>query len=401
MNSEILMHWHQTIGQTVETPRNTQPLSTVRSRVDAGDKGLIELHADKWTELCDEVQAPPFYRPEWIRVLLECFEPNSRLVLLTTHSDEKLSAILPLTRKRRWFGGVPVVKLSVPANIHSVYFDIPAVAGRREESIAQLWSQLKNIAGWHVTEVPLMPDSGTSRELLARAEEDGYTTLLIPFHESPILRMQADNQGQLNPLAGASRHFRHELRRFARLYREQTGQEPQIVRRDNPDAKILEKFFQLEASGWKGEEQSAINCAEETRAYYSQIANLAAARGYFSLYSLETDKEMIAGAFCVETRNCVFPMKIAYDERLHRTGPGQLLFNGILADCAQRHIPTLFFGGKKNRFKASWTSDTVPFFTGFIFNRGLLPGLAYRSRVSVVTRLGSLRRAVKDRFSRE
>jgi CelD/BcsL family acetyltransferase involved in cellulose biosynthesis len=403
MSLEILMHPQSTFADRTETQQEpTRPLGKVQTGVEVGGDELIQEHAEKWGQLCNETGGEPFSRPEWIRVLLQCFEPKRKVVLITAHSGAKLSAVLPLVRKRCWFAGVPVTKLSAPANIHSVYFDIPTAAGQDgDESAAGIWKQLKQMPGWHIAELPLIPDKGASQELLARAKEDGYTTLLIPFHESPVLRMQADEKGQLNPLAGVSRHFRHELRRFAKLYRQETGQEPLVVRRNKPDPETLERFFQLEASGWKGQEQTAIDCAVETRNYYHQIARQAASAGYFSLYTLETDKGMMAGAYCVETPSCLFPMKIAYDERLHRAGPGQLLFNGILADCAARRIPSLFFGGKKNRFKTSWTSETIPFSTGFIFNRGVLPSIAYRSRVSIVSRLGSLRRKLKSRLRAE
>src|SRR5260370_33381122 len=102
---------------------------------------------------------------------------------------------------------------------------------------------------------------------------------------------------------------------------------------------------------------------------------------------------MLAGAFSVETENCYYPMKIAYNEELRRGGPGQVLFNGILAECAQRRIPTLFFGGKKDRYKTSWTSETVPHFSRYIFSRGFRSQLAYRSRASVISRPGRLPRS--------
>lgn len=403
MDSQISMHLDTSFEGSAETQEALAPNPAgVQPAVQAESKEVIQPYATSWARLCDSTQSPPFYRPEWISVLVQCFEPHSRLSLLTAHQSERLTAVLPLVWKHCWFAGIPVTKLMSTANIHSVCFDFPTACGHDgEDSVAQVWNQLKNTPGWHVVELPLIPEEGSSQRLLTRAKEDGFTVLQIPFHESPILRMQAGKDGRLNPLAGVSRHFRHELRRFARLYQEATGQEPRVVRRDAPEPEILEKFYVLEAAGWKGEANSAINCSKQTRDFYHEIAKHAAANGYFSLYSLETDEAMIAAAFCVETQNCMFPMKIAYDERLHRAGPGQLLFNGILADCAERQIPTLFFGGQKNRFKTSWTSETVPYFTGFIFNRGVRPRLAHRSRVSLVSRLGMVRRELKKRLRSE
>jgi CelD/BcsL family acetyltransferase involved in cellulose biosynthesis len=371
----------------------------VVAKIETGGEELVQRLAGPWEQLCKENGSAPFHRPEWIAAYLHAFEPRSEVVLLTANAGDRLVAILPLIRKRCWFAGVPLWKLTGAANIHSVRFDLlrsSCPAG--EAALGVIWNLLKRTPGWHMLELPLIPANGASPALISCAGEEGYSTLTIPFHESPILHMQVDKNGQLTWLAGTSRHFRHELRRFARLLNKETGCEPQLVRRTNPNPEILKKFYELEAAGWKGKEGSAIQCTLQTQVFYGQIAKEAAARGYFCLYTLEINGEMIAGAFSVETENCFYPMKIAYKEELQRGGPGQLLFNGILAECAQRGIPTLFFGGKKDRYKTSWTSESVPHFTGFIFSRDFRSQLAYRSRASVISRLGRLRRRIQAHF---
>ncbi len=319
--------------------------------------------------------------------------------MLTASAGDRLVAVLPMIRKRAWFAGIPIWKLSGAANVHSVRFDIlhtPCEAG--EAAIRVFWEALRNMAGWHILEMPLIPENGACQKLIAHANEDGYRTITSHFHDGPILRMKEDQKGQLNWLHGTSRHFRHELRRFARLLAEETGSNPKLVRRADPDATILEEFFKLEASGWKGEEGSAINCAPETRAFYDQIAREASSRGYFCLHSLETSAGMVAGAFSVETEQCFYPMKIAYNEELRRGGPGQLLFNGIFAECAEKRIPELFFGGKNDRYKTSWTSDTLPHFNGFIFSRAFRARLVYEAKTNLFPRFGRLRRGIRGQF---
>lgn len=152
-----------------------------------------------------------------------------------------------------------------------------------------------------------------------------YPTLTIPFHESPILYMQVDKNRQFTWLAGTCRHFRHELRRFARLLNKETGCEPKLVRRTNPDSGILKKFYELEAAGWKGKEASAIQPTLETQVFYEQIAKEAAARGYFCPYTLETNGEMIAGAFSVETkgRNSSTNRLLYFFLSVHCNGPAE------------------------------------------------------------------------------
>lgn len=358
-----------------------------------GAAELIERYQARWAKLCDEAGSPPFQRPEWIAAYLRAFEPKSQLVVMTASDGDRLVAILPLIRKRCWYAGVPMVKLAGPANAHSVQFDIARVPGPDgEAAVGTLWAQLKRMRGWNVLELPVFPDRGGCQQLMALASDEGLLTLTFLFQDSPILRMQPDNKGQLTWLGGTSRHFRHELRRFARLLESETGSKPELVRETQVNHSRLEQFYALEAAGWKGHERSAINCCPKTRSFYDAIAREAAARGYFRLYSLETNGSMVAGAFGVTTDFCAFPMKIAYNESLRRCGPGQVMFNGILEECAAKQIKELFFGGDKDRYKTSWTQDTLPHFNGFVFAPGLRTRLAYHIRTGVLSPLGRLRR---------
>jgi CelD/BcsL family acetyltransferase involved in cellulose biosynthesis len=196
--------------------------------------------------------------------------------------------------------------------------------------------------------------------------------------------MRQDGNARWTWLSGTSRHFRLALRRKARLLEAEAGETPKLIRRTELDQKLLQDFFVLEAAGWKGREGSAIQCAAETRAFYNHIAREASARGYFCLHSLELKGTMIAGSFGVSTTDCFYPMKMAYDEALRRSGPGQLMINGILQDCAQRGIPEVFFGGGNDRYKTSWTQETLPHFNGWIFNRSFPAQIAYQFKTRLL-----------------
>jgi CelD/BcsL family acetyltransferase involved in cellulose biosynthesis len=371
----------------------------VTASVEIGRGEVIDRIADRWQRLCDETRSAPFHRPEWIASYIRAFEPNSEIVLLTASAGERLVAVLPMVRKRCWYAGVPLVKLTGAANVHSVRFDIlRSACAAGEASIQVLWRLLKRTPGWQVLEFPYFPKNGACAELLTQASTDGYLTRMFPAQDSPILRMQPDGNGRLTWLGGTSRHFRHELRRYARVLEAETGAKPKVTRWIQPDPTALKQFFDLEAAGWKGREGSAINCEPETQAFYNQIARQGADGGYFCLHSLEVNGTMAAGAFSVMTQDCFFPMKVAYNEALHRGGPGHLLFNSILEECAEKRIPELFFGGARDRYKDLWTQETIPHFRGFVFAPDFRSQLACQIRTKVLPMLGKLRRYLRDRF---
>ncbi len=370
----------------------------ITTAVEIGRAEVIHRLANRWQRLCDETRSAPFHRPEWISAYLQAFEPNSEIVLLTASEGERLVAVLPMVRKRCWYAGVPVMKLTAAANVHSVRFEIlRSACAAGEASIQALWHSLKRMPGWQVLEFPYFPQNGACAELLAQAGEDGYLTSTLPLQDSPILRMQSDGNGRLTWLGGTSRHFRHELRRYARVLEAETGAKPKIIRWTYPDPVTMQQFFDLEAAGWKGNESSAIKCEPETRAFYDQIARQGAERGYFRLHSLEVNGMMAAGAFSVTTPDCFFPMKIAFNEALRRGGPGHLMFNSILEECALARIPELFFGGTRDHYKEMWTQETVPHCRGFVFALGLRPQLACQIRTKLFPMLSKLRQSLRER----
>jgi CelD/BcsL family acetyltransferase involved in cellulose biosynthesis len=188
----------------------------VTAKAEIGGLELVEQLAPRWRRLCEETGSLPFCRPEWIAAYLKAFEPNSQVILVTANVGDRLVAVLPLVRKRAWFAGVPVWKLCGAANIHSAQFDIlrtPCEAG--EASIPAFWNLLKRIPGWNMLELPLLSRDGAGLKLIKQASKEGCHTMSVRFSESPVLSMKKDEKGQLRWHHDTSRHFRHELRRYA------------------------------------------------------------------------------------------------------------------------------------------------------------------------------------------
>jgi hypothetical protein len=376
-------------------------MTEVSAQVDIGGEEVIHRLAGRWQKLCAKTHSAPFHRPEFIASYIRAFEPESEVVLLTASAGDRLVAALPLVRKRFWLGGIPFVKLVGAANVHSSRFDIVRSADSAGEAAIQaMWSLLKRMPGWQMLKLPYFPENGACASLLAQASEDGYRTFVSIAQDSPILRMQSDANGRLTWLGGTSRHFRHELRRYARVLEAETGAKPKVTRWNYPDPMAMQQFFDLEAAGWKGREGTAIKCESETRTFYNQIANEGSKRGYFCLHSFEVNGVLAAGVFSVMSQDCFFPMKIAFNENLRRGGPGHLLLNSILEECAENGISELSFGGDNDHFKGFWTQETLPHFDGFVFATDVRSQFAYQIRAKILPPLINLRRRLRGHLDR-
>lgn len=121
----------------------------------------------------------------------------------------------------------------------------------------------------------------------------------------------------------------------------------------------LEALFaaclRIEASGWKGVQQSAMLCQPAKRAFYRTLAWRAAACGALHLALLYSGETLIAFAFDLLWGNVVSGIKIGYLDSWRRYAPGMLLQYRLLRHLHARGIGEYDLGGGAEAYKAAWT----------------------------------------------
>jgi CelD/BcsL family acetyltransferase involved in cellulose biosynthesis len=117
---------------------------------------------------------------------------------------------------------------------------------------------------------------------------------------------------------------RRELERKRRRLADDLGAPLRTVDRAE-DAGAVEDFLELEASGWKGREGTAMasmgNDADFFRAVCASFREL----GRLHLLSLEGSGKRVAMACSLRAGEGIFCLKIAFDEGWRRYSPGALL----------------------------------------------------------------------------
>jgi hypothetical protein len=125
---------------------------------------------------------------------------------------------------------------------------------------------------------------------------------------------------------------RKELRRQRRRLGEQGCLKTGVLQPDDEVGPWLEQFFALEASGWKGQEGTALGGDPAQRGYFEEIARAAHARGRLMLLGLFLDGKPVALKCNFLARPGAFAFKIAFDERFNRFSPGvQLEIDNVQA----------------------------------------------------------------------
>jgi len=341
---------------------------------------IVDELADEWRALCSEAcNDQPFYRPEWIRAHLRAFSPRAKVLLLAVRRDGQLCVLLPLVKEKATVGGVPVRMLNAPVNGHGGRFDAVLRSSEDADSaIRTAWQLLKNLDVWDFLRLRNALEGSAISKLAALAAADGFQTVQLPERPSPYVPVPSDLEtaGRLPPNA----KLRSQLRQSRRRLSEQGLLT--FHRVETADREALQRFYQLEASGWKHKQGSAILCNKETRCFYDEIAEAAARSGYFSLYVLEFKGRLIAAHYSFTHRRCCYSPKVAYDEEFGRFAPGHLIIQEILRDCSIRGIKELDITGPNDDWKMKWTSEVRPVYHHLIF-RGRLGSLAHTLRYRI------------------
>src|SRR5580765_5105519 len=365
------------------------PGTQLSVRVQRGGQELVEQIAADWRQLCDESgDEEVFYRPEWAQAYLQAFDPKAEVVVLSAWAGERLRGILPLLRRRAFVSGFPVVTLTIPANVHSLRASLTVCPGAEgQAALHALWQATKDLPRWDLIDVANVVEGNALDRLVALAAADGYRTarkrtsqtLYLPIDVSAT--STSDKAAQPPWLAGTRPKFRSHLRRAKRQLEEQGKLELRHYGAADPEA--LKKFYDLEASGWKGAEGTAIQCDARTQQFYDSVAQAAARDGYLSLDFLELNGKSIAGHFDFNLRGRYFLAKAGYDEAFRRHGPGQLLVNEILSQTPERGLREFDFVGPATWDESRWASARRTNYRVFIFRKSWYGELLYELRISV------------------
>jgi len=339
---------------------------------------VVECWADEWRRLCDQsADDQPFYRPEWIGAHIRAFAPHGKVVLLTVSFEGKLLFVLPLLQEWSALGGVPLRKLRGPVNSHSCFFDaVRHSSSQGDAAVVAAWNYLQKLRGWDLLELHDVPEGGTIATLALEASKSGLHTALLPMRRSPFMLIPSDPEG-LQKLP-ANKRLRTHLRSIRRELAEK-GQ----LKLHRADRSALNRFYELEAAGWKGAEGSAITCNPRIRQFYDEISEAAERFGYLSLFNLEFDGELLASHLGLSYKGRYFSPKIAYNEKFPQYAPGHLIVSEILQDCISRGISEYHITGDNDEWKMKWTSDSRPKFGHFVFRRGFPGSLAYALRFRI------------------
>jgi hypothetical protein len=260
------------------------------------------------------------------------------------------------------------------ANDHTARYDVTGEIG---DPARLLPAMLKSL-GASVASFSFL---ATDSRLLSAVRNCGGLWYYVDFCEDSLF---VDCRQRWETFWASRGSTRHLWMRRERALIEQQGAVFRCLQSWDEIETVLPVVYEIEASGWKGREGSAIAQSPRTRRFYDRCIRHWAEKGWMRLFVLELKGEIVAFQIAVQHEGVVYQIKVGYDERHAKSSPGQVLQLQLLrwafANPEVRAYDMLGGGGKAAGNKRKWATDTEPLFTLWIFRRngvGLLAWLRF------------------------
>lgn len=279
----------------------------------------------RWADLArDAAEANAFYAPDMLGAAIDHLATGGTVRLIEAQADGQLIGLLPLTIASR-HGRLPIGCVTNWMHDHC-FFGAPMI--RRGHEVAawrNLLAQL-DAAEWASGFLYLqgLDAAGANAAALeALCVEDRRGRREIHRYDRAMLRsnLSADAYWESQVRSKKRKEIRRLQKRLAEL-----GVVEERLLTDGADLPgWCTDFLALEASGWKGQEGTALSCKPTDAAFFR--AACAAAFDEGRLHFLRIDLDGRAIAMLVNFRHDMgaFSFKIAFDEEMGRFSLGVLI----------------------------------------------------------------------------
>lgn len=357
-----------------------------------GREGFLALRG-AWNEaLLSGPDPTPALEHDFLRLWHESFGQGQSPTSIVVRDENGIRAAISMLIGAGFVERVPVRVARALTNSHSTRGGV-LFGPDGTEALPALVHRLVE-EPWDVLELRDLPrTSGQVERFAEELRKHGFRTSLDRPMESPYIVLP----GSFDELNGRlSSHFRQNLRRRRRRLQALGTVGFETIQGFDGLDQALEDAFEIEASGWKGREGSAIRLAHRTSGFYAAWARDLARDGRLRLSFLTLDGKRVAFQFGHLTRGRYHLPKCSFDERLKECSPGQLLMVDVLRRCIEEGVETFEFLGHMMTWKRDWTPLVRPHATLWAYRTNLQGTAAWTARAHARPLAGRVLRGLRS-----
>ena len=343
-----------------------------------GRRGLNAV-ADEWSVFQDALPNLRFIHcVEWVRSYLDSLvERDDDIVIVVARRNAQIVAIFPL-REAVVAGpaGLRVRALELLTHDHMILADF-VLSDEEAESgtftALLVWLNVQREIAWDVL-------------MLDRIAQSASTVRAIDAAAPPLLAKAFLCKSSYVPcaptvdetFARVSGNFKRNLKRLARRAEESAPIEFDCVRESErlPDA--LQRFFEVEAAGWRGEQgtANAIKFDPKAMRFYERLVAEFGRDGRCVINLLKHGEQDVAAQFALVSGKVLNIFVIGFSQAHSSFAPGNLLMERTIRHFCEQGFTAVSFVSDPT-WGHLWKPNSEDVFTFRIFRPGLKGRLLY------------------------
>lgn len=304
----------------------------------------LEKYADAWDLLAlNNARQHPVLTHAWVSANLKtCVPPGESWFCLFAFDSQELVGVLPLISKETRFLGRRYLLLQTPI-FHTHWVDFLAKE-TYENKVIQLFADYLNDLRPRVIRLIMryVVNSSPTTGILKKGIH-GFHPIFKPCGFESIIPVKGTftdyKNGLSNKLKGNLRRSNNSLKKI--------GDSKVIITGKNSDAQEeLLRFAEIEKSGWKGREGTAIKYRNWE--FFEQLVQNMDQKNWLQWFFLEAENKRIAGYMVMPFGRSAIILKTSYHDEYRTLSPGAVL--------TEKMIEHIFSTGEY---------DTINFLTDF------------------------------------
>lgn len=315
----------------------------------------------------------PFLAHEWFDAAWQWCGRDAAMYLLCHYRGPRLTAVLPLVLRAVKVRGIPVRELSFLTVPDTQSCDLIVAAADAPVAVDAFARELRGRQReWDVIRLKYLADDALARSTLApalAAQRCTLRTVTAPgnawialdtawpaFYATRSRRLKKANNLAANRLQRAG---------SVRIDWHAPGL-PGGATVADIDAQVTA----VSAASWKAETGNSLDHAGP-QAFIRRLSQLAAERGWLSLWLLSLDDKPVAMEYQLVADGDVFALRSDFDRALEEVSPGTHLNRQVLERLFGRGLRRYYMGPGNNAYKHRWTESVAPVHELAVYGRSL------------------------------
>jgi hypothetical protein len=326
---------------------------------------------EAWQALCDDPEnsSSAFASFEWYETWWRHYSAGASLYMITMWDADRLAGIAPLMLRRVTIHGLPLTALCFIENNQSLNNDFIVAPAARETFFHELMRHLSaQSAQWDVTIFRNIPDTSINCGALVKIlEGTGQKWLKNPtWFDSPYL---VPTGTWMDFLAGRSTRTRKSLRNIQNGILKSGDVSVKNIHTREEFLLVKDEAFNVARQSWT-EDHGDSMASPANEAFFNDLANVLAQKGWLSLWTLRLNGKMIAIEFHVKAYAKEHAVRSHYLPEFASLSPGTYLEMQIIKNAFNEteKVRVYDFCGSFENYKKKWTDTFVAHHDISIFN---------------------------------